>query len=169
MFKFKIFEIPEGKSERLVQLKADNLDLGGPVLKTGTLEVELNRTLHFIHTKLQFNIVVELICDRSLDLFEFRVDTEYEILFKKDIVEESADENGSIRKINWAKNEIDIEQDVLDTILVNLPAKKLHPRFLDEDGNPIEFLEEKFGDFSSDSSEGESIDPRWEALKDLKN
>ena len=57
-----------------------------------------------------------------------------------------------------------IEQDVLDTILVHLPAKKLHPRFLDEKGNAIEFKTQSFGHFE----DKELIDPRWAALKDLK-
>jgi uncharacterized metal-binding protein YceD (DUF177 family) len=54
---------------------------------------------------------------------------------------------------------------VLDTLLVHLPVKKLHPRFLDEDGNPKEFVAESFGEADE---EEDAIDPRWEALKDLK-
>lgn len=166
MFKFKIFEIPEGKSERTLQLSAEDLDLGDVSLNYGTIHIEFNRSLHFILAKLKFDVTVELVCDRSLDSFEYEVDQDYEILFKEEEIEESADENGSIRNIDFASKQIDIEQDVLDTILVSLPAKKLHPRFLDEDGNPTEFLNEQFGE--TDEEEGNSIDPRWEALKDLK-
>tara|TARA_R110000868_G_scaffold37111_9_gene131485 strand:- start:20247 stop:20753 length:507 start_codon:yes stop_codon:yes gene_type:complete len=167
MFKFKIFEIPEGKSERKLQLKAGVLNLDEVKLKSGTIDIEFNRTLHFIQTKLTFDVIVELICDRSLDTFDFEVNQNYEILFKQEKIEESADENGSIRNIDIASQQIDIEQDVLDTILVSLPAKKLHPRFLDEDGNPIEFQTQQFGESDNDQ-EGENIDPRWDALKDLK-
>ncbi len=167
MFKFKIFEIPEGKSERTIQLSADDLDLGEVSFKSGTIDIEFNRSLHFILAKLKFDVKVELVCDRSLDNFDYKVHQNYEILFKEEEIEESADENGSIRNIDFASKQIDIEQDVLDTILVSLPAKKLHPRFLDEDGNPTEFLNEKFGE-TDDEEEGDNIDPRWEALKDLK-
>ena len=82
-------------------------------------------------------------------------------------MEESADENGAIRNIDGASQQIDIEQDVLDTLLVSLPAKKLHPRFLDEDGNPVELLNQQFGEADEEQT-GETIDPRWEALKELK-
>lgn len=167
MFKFKIFEIPEGKSERVLQLTADKLELGEVSLKHGTLQIEFNRTQHFIQAKLTFDLIVQLICDRSLDTFDFQVNQNYDILFKEEKVEEQVDENGSIRNIDVAFKQIDIEQDVLDTILVSLPAKKLHPRFLDENGNPIELLNQKFGE-SKEDQEGDRIDPRWEALKDLK-
>ncbi len=55
---------------------------------------------------------------------------------------------------------------MLDSILLNLPVKKLHPRFLDDDGNPKEFVNQKFGEHTEEDET--SIDPRWEALKELK-
>jgi len=66
----------------------------------------------------------------------------------------------------FSSKQIDLEQDVRDTILLNLPTKKLHPRYLDEDGNPKEVLNEQFGDIPDEDEE--TIDPRWEKLKDLK-
>ena len=167
MFKFKIFEIPEGKSERTLELSPGDLDLGEVSLKGGNIHIVFDRSLHFIRTKLKFDLGLELVCDRSLDPFDFSVKQDYEILFKSEKVEESADENGAIRNIDSASKQIDIEQDVLDTILVSVPAKKLHPRFLDKDGNPAELLNQQFGTFENDD-EGKTIDPRWEALKELK-
>ena len=166
MFKFKIFEIPDGKSERALELKADSLDLGNVVLKDGFIQIEFNKTNHFIQTKLDLNLNVELICDRSLDTFDFEVNQHYDILFKENQIEESVNEKGAIRNIDNASRQIDIEQDVLDTILVSIPAKKLHPRFLDDDGNPVDLLNETFGESNEDQSD--TIDPRWEALKELK-
>merc|ERR1711879_298134 len=151
MFTFKIFEIPEGKSERTLDLSPGDLELGEEVsLKSGTIQINFDHSLHFILVNLSFDVKVELICDRSLDPFDFTVNQDFEILFKAEDIEESADENGAVRKIDLAHKQIDIEQDVLDTILVNLPAKKLHPRFLDEHGNPLEFETEKFGEPDED-------------------
>ncbi len=62
--------------------------------------------------------------------------------------------------------QIDLAQDVRDTILLNLPTKKLHPRFLDEDGNPAEAISVKFGE--APAGNDDLIDPRWAALKELK-
>jgi len=165
MFTFKIFEIPDGKSSGLLQLKPESIDLGKLSIDTGKVQLEFEKTAHFIRVKLNIDADIELVCDRSLDAFLYHVSMPYEILFKFDLTEEAADERGSIRTINTQRNEINIEQDVLDTILLHLPAKKLHPRFLDENGNVKEFETQSFG--NSDVEE-ETMDPRWAALKDLK-
>lgn len=166
MLKFRIFEIPEGRSERTLELSSDELDTGDISFKGGKLNIEFYRTLHFIRTKFNIDAIVELVCDRSLTNFDYNVNQNYEVLFKAENIDESADENGAIRNYDHASKQIDLEQDVRDTILLNLPAKKLHPRFLDEQGNPKETLNEKFGDVSDEDEE--KIDPRWETLKDLK-
>lgn len=166
MLKFKIFEIPEEQSERTIGLGSDELDLGDLAFRGGTVHIEFYRTLHFVRTQFTVNAKVELICDRSLDAFEYEVQQDYEVLFKAEQVEESADENGAVRNYDHASKQIDLEQDVRDTILLNLPTKKLHPRFLDEEGNPKEILNEQFGDIPED--EEDQIDPRWEKLKELK-
>ncbi len=167
MLKFKIFEIPEGQSERSVQLGNEDLDLGELPFKGGTINIEFSRTMQFVRTKLDINAFVEVICDRSLDAFDYEVDKTYEVLFKAEQVEESADENGAIRNYDHKLKQIDLEQDVRDTLLLELPVKKLHPRFLDQDGNPIEYFSQNFGEAPEEDEE--KIDPRWEVLKELKN
>lgn len=169
MFTFKIFEIPEGKSEKKLNLSSADLDLDDISFKGGEIDLEFDRSSHFILVKLAIDVLVELTCDRSLDNFDFEVKEDYQVLFKHEQVEESIDENGAVRNIDHISKQISIKQDVLDTVLVSLPAKKLHPRFLDENGEPKELLNEKFGDAPSNEEDGESIDPRWEALKELKN
>lgn len=168
MFRFKIFELPEEQSEKRLDLEPGALELSEDfTFKGGILDIDFYRTEHFIRAQLDIDVTVELICDRSLDAFDHKVHQQYEVLFKADDVEESADENGAVRNYDHASQQIDLEQDVRDTILLNLPTKKLHPRFLDEDGNPKEVLNEQFGDIPEDDEE--HIDPRWEKLKDLKD
>ncbi|MEO9885390.1 MAG: DUF177 domain-containing protein [Balneola sp.] len=166
MLKFKIFEIPEGNSQRTVELTSDELEMDEVPFNGATIDFDFYRTLQFIQVKFDLKANVKLICDRSLDEFDHEIETNYQVLFKAEEVEESADENGSIRNIDINSKQIDLEQDVLDTIMLNLPVKKLHPRFLDDDGNPKEFVNEQFGDHSDEDEE--TIDPRWEALKELK-
>ncbi|MFP8488184.1 YceD family protein [Gracilimonas sp. Q87] len=166
MLKFKIFEIPEGQSERTVDLEPNDLGLGDLAFKGGELHIEFYRTLHFVRAQFNVDVNVELTCDRSLDTYDHNIEQKYEVLFKAEEVEESADENGAVRNYDHASKQIDLEQDVRDTILLNLPTKKLHPRYLDEDGNPKKVLNEQFGDIPDEDEE--SIDPRWEKLKDLK-
>ena len=166
MFTFKIFEIPDGKSSKTLVLDSNSINLSEVSLTTAKIHVEFDKSAQFIRVKLQIDADIELICDRSLDAFSHHVDQPYEILFKYDSEIEEEDVHGAIRNINSQRNEINIEQDVLDTILVHLPTKKLHPRFLDNEGNVKEFETQSFG---KPEVEEEAIDPRWAALKDLKN
>src|SRR5690554_3945271 len=166
MFKFKIFEIPDGHSQRTVVLESDDLDLIDYPFKGGTIDIEFFKTSQIIKATLHINSFLEVVCDRSLDTYNFEIDKGYEILFEVERVEEIADENSAIRNIDIKSQQIDIEQDVRDTILLELPVKKLHPRYLDQDGNPKEFFNQKFGETLDD--EPDVIDPRWEALKELK-
>ncbi|SMO74759.1 YceD family protein [Gracilimonas mengyeensis] len=167
MLTFKIFEIPEGESEKTLDLASQELDLGELTFNGGTIDIKFYRTLHFIRTTFSVDAKVELICDRSLDAFDYEVQQDYEVLFKAEEVEETADESGAVRNYDHGGNQIDLEQDVRDTILLNIPTKKLHPRFLDDDGNPKEMLDEQFGDIPDE--EEDRIDPRWEKLKELKD
>ena len=166
MLKFKIFEIPEGQSQRTIELESDDLEIEEVPFEGAVLDINFYRTLQFIQVKFGLKADIKLICDRSLDEFDHQIETNYEVLFKAEEVEESADEKGSIRNIDIHSKQIDLEQDVLDSILLNLPVKKLHPRFLDDEGNSKEFVHQQFGNDSDE--EEENIDPRWEALKELK-
>jgi len=166
MLEFKISEIPEGHSVKTVSLTGEDLDTGHFTLKDVHLDIKFYRTLHFIKVNFDMNAVVILTCDRSLDTFDFNIVQQYEVIFKAEKVEEQAGDMGAVRNINFSTNSIDLETDVRDTILLNLPIKKLHPRFLDECGEPKELIYEKYGSLSKDD---ETIDPRWEALKELKN
>lgn len=166
MLKFKIFEIPEGQSKRTVQLGSEDLELGEIPFLGAEIHFDFYRVPQFIRVQFHLDAEVELVCDRSLDTFRYPVSRDYEVLYKAEKVEESADEHGAIRNFDLSSRQIDLEQDVRDTIMLDVPVKKLHPRFLDEDGNPKEFIHKQFGEIPED--EEEAVDPRWEALKELK-
>lgn len=164
MLEFKIAEIPEGSSFRTCELTPNDLDLGNEQFKGGSVNFEFSRNDHFIKANFSTDVVVELVCDRSLESFDYAVRKDYEVLFKAEPTEEHADEHGAVRNYDYVTNSIDLEEDVRDTILLSLPIKKLHPRFLDEHGEPKELVKEQFGI----SEDEDFIDPRWEALKKLK-
>lgn len=165
---FNIVEIPEGESNRELELSGDDLDLSPYEFQGGEIELEFYRTLHFIRVNFHVETDVELVCDRSLDEYTQPIAADYEVLFKVDVKEEKADEEGAVRRFNFSSNTLSIHDEVRDTIMLNIPMQKLHPRFLDEDGVPQDFETKKFGD-TGESDEKKQIDPRWEELKKLKN
>lgn len=165
---FKIDEIPEGASERTLELEVEDLYLDSHPFLGGKIKLSFYRTIHFIRVNFIIGAKVELVCDRSLQRFVYPVEAEYVVLFKVDLQEETENEMGAIRRFNFSSNTLNIEEEVRDTVLLRIPIKKLHPDFLDEKGNPLEFDIQSFGKMDEEGENAETIDPRWEKLKKLK-
>lgn len=165
---FNIVEIPEGESRRTVDLSEEDLDTTPYEFKGAEIGLKFYRTLHFIRVNFHLESELELVCDRSLEPYIQPIIADYEVVFKVDVQEETEDENGAVRRFNFSSNTLSIEDEVRDTIMLHIPIKKLHPKFLDEDGNPKNFDTKSFGNIP-DEEDSEKIDPRWEKLKKLKN
>ena len=108
-----------------------------------------------------FNGKVSLICDRSLEEFDFPLQFEQKLFLKYgDEYEELSEE---LIQIPFNFQEIDIAQFIFEFVFLQLPAKKIHPKYNNEE----DFF------FSTETREEEikedNIDPRWENLKKLKN
>lgn len=163
---FNLQEIPEGRSSRLVKLQADDLVLERELrfLEAG-VEIGFYRTNHFVDVNFDLTAKVELICDRSLIKFEKELQGSYHIHFDPNPVDDTESERGAIKQIPAMDLKVDISKEVIDTIMLEIPIRKIHPDFLDETGNPIAYETKIFGDADE---EGDKIDPRWSALKKLK-
>jgi uncharacterized metal-binding protein YceD (DUF177 family) len=165
---FNIVEIPEEESRRTVGLGEEDLDLSPHVFRGGEIDLQFYRTLHFIRVNFHVDADVELTCDRSLEDYIQPIASDYEVLFKVDVQEETENEDGAVRRFNFSSNTLNIENEVRDTIILQIPIKKLHPQFLNEDGSPEEFETRKYGDVAEED-DTEIVDSRWEKLKELKN
>jgi len=164
---FKIQEIPEGKSSRDIALSHDDLTFENHELNKAVVSIQFEKTTHFINVQFSVEAGLMVICDRSLESFEKQVTGQYEVLFKPEVEDTAEGETSKVKQFNIRDLTLSIDDEVRDTILLELPVKILHPRFLDEDGNPLEFETQSFGDISP--VDEEIADPRWEALKKLKN
>lgn len=109
----------------------------------------------------------KLICDRSLDPFDYELKADKKLVFKYgDSDQELSDE---IIMIHRDTDSLELGQYIFEFISLEIPIKKLHPRFRDEEDEDdtegkIIYSSKK----SSDDNDGEDIDPRWEILKKLK-
>lgn len=115
---------------------------------------------------------VELTCDRCLGKYKHHLQGEETLYVKlqngiEDLVEES--EDVVIIPDDWA--DFDVKHFIYEYIAVLLPMKKVHGT--DSNGNSlcdpemIRILNENKID--EEEAEQEETDPRWEALKKLKN
>jgi uncharacterized protein len=103
--------------------------------------VVLNKNETMIQMMYKITGSVELTCDRSLDLFDFPVDITQKMILKfSDHNEEITEE---LMLIDRNSQYINVAQDIFDFIGLQIPIKKLHPRFI-KDEVTYESLMKKF-------------------------
>ncbi len=164
--KFNVKDLPDGRSSRSVVLEPKEFELDdAAVFNGGSVEVDFYKTDHFVEVKFKIECRAELTCDRSLKTFEKDLNGSYYIFFDPGSVEESETAKGSVKQISPSDLSMDIGKEVRDTMMLDIPIKKIHPDFLDSEGNPTEFEVQEFG---PEAEHEDTIDPRWAALKKLK-
>ena len=156
------FEISEGLFEAF-----DN-----EIVKKGSLSatIELRKSEALIEMNFKIEGTVELECDRSLDLFNYPLKFEKRMLYKLGDIEEELSED--VLVISNDTQTINVASLIFEYIGVEIPMKKLHPRFQVED-EELEDDEEGMLIFSSATEKEQEKNPepdeRWSALKNLKN
>ena len=128
------------------------------LIKKGNFKakVVLNKNETMIQMMYQITGSVELTCDRSLDLFDFPVDITQKMILKfSDHNEEITEE---LMLIDRNTQYINVAQDIFDFIGLQIPIKKLHPRFL-KDEVTYESLMKKFEDeYKEEDTDEDELD-----------
>lgn len=164
---FNITEIPEGESTNELRLAASDFELPSCRFEGGTITINFYKSHTFIRARYQVGAELELICDRCLEPFIYPVHTSYEVIFKPAVQQEIEDEDTAVRELDFSTNTLNVEKEVRDSILLEVPMQKIHPKFLDEKGNIKDFDVKSFGG-DEPEEDIKPIDPRWEKLKKLK-
>ena len=139
-------------------------NFGKELVQDGNLDVHLSLIKHdgFLETTFKIKGSVKLICDRSLDEFDYALDLNNPVIFK--FAEEAEEISEEVIHLRRDADTLNAGQYIYDMIGSALPMKRLHPRFEQEndengDGKII---------YSSATKDEDTIDPRWEKLKKLK-
>lgn len=133
-------------------------------IKNGNLDVllNLNKTELISTLVIKVNGIIQLECDRCLELFDYSLKFENEFLIK---ISDSFDENSDIQNLILVKETditIDLRQYIYEYIYLNLPYKRHHED--DEYGNPtcnLDMLNRL------DNLKTKKTDARWDNLKQL--
>ncbi len=109
--------------------------------------------------------IATLECDRTLKPFTQAISGQYEVLFvpasfSKREEETTTDAYDELQEIPAGRPELDLTAFVRDTLLLAIPARCVSP-----EAEALE-LQTTFGALTDE--EGNTIDPRWEALRKLK-
>ncbi len=127
--------------------------------------IKLNKNSSLIQLDFEITGSVELVCDRSLDLFDEPIKINERFIYKfGDRQEEISDE---IEMIPHGTATVNIAQHIYDFIGVSLPMKKLHPRFREEEIEEEGLLLYTTNKETAEEKQQE-IDPRWAILNKLR-
>lgn len=143
------------------------------LLEKGELKatVMLDKSETMIQAHIKVAGWVELICDRSLEPFEFQIDTDDQIIFKYG--REYAEISDEIVTIPAETQKLNLAQFFYEFIGLAVPMKKLHPKFVqEEDENNEEetlLIYSTPLDANEEDLKDDEIDPRWDILNNLKN
>ena len=148
----------------------------GSVVERGAfyVSVSLDRTETMITLEIVIKGIAHLECDRSLEGFDFPIETEERVIYKYGDSYEEIDD--ALFVIPFGTESIDLSAVIYELISVEIPMKKLHPKFQDEEESEDEDEELEMVYSSGDSEDEEEekktveeVDPRWSKLKDLNN
>lgn len=130
------------------------------LIKKGEVSVNLNleKTSSFMILHFDFEGEVHGECDRCLEELPVSVEGQERVIVK--FGEEDYDNTEDIIVLHPNDYEIDLTQLIYEMISLVLPSKILH-----EDGE----CDPDMIAHLSEETEDEEVDPRWEALKALKN
>lgn len=161
---FMIQDLPDGKSSKMITLDADGLDLGESTLLEAKVGLEFHKTQWFVDVSFTVKAVVKRQCQRSLKWFETSVQSSYHVTYSSEFTHEEIDYSGGKKPFPNPDEPVNLDAEVRDSIVLELPIRPLHPDFIDENGQIKPFLTQTFGETDDQTS----VDPRWQALKHLK-
>lgn len=130
------------------------------------VNAELYKTHNQVDIKIHIDSVVKIPCDRCLEDFEFKIDNDFELIYKssydKNEIDEEDDELNDFKVIPADVHNINLDKEIRDYVLLSFPLKRA-PEVKDDiclfcKKNINEILIQK---------ESEEINPVWEKL--LKN
>jgi uncharacterized metal-binding protein YceD (DUF177 family) len=145
------------------------------LIQEGAFKVELTLDKSETMIQLYFHITgtVQLICDRTLEPFDYPIDINQKLILKYG--EENEELTDEIEIIPRDTQQINVAQYIYEFIGLAIPMKKLHPKLANQQ---YQETDEEILVYSSGTSSPESddsaggaedvADPRWEILKNLK-
>lgn len=128
-----------------------------------TATVILDKKETFIDASFRIRGHARLECDRSLQPFDHEVTIDKNIVFKYG--EEESELTDEIVVIREDRATLDLGQYLYEFIALDLPMKRLHPDFREDDEEAGRMI---YTSSTDTTAEDHVIDPRWEQLKKLK-
>ena len=143
--------------------------MGTTLIERGNLRanVILEKSSDFFKLNFVIKGYVNLVCDRSLEDFEQYLDLNKDLIIRYG--ERTEEVSDDLETITPDTMTIDLGKYIYEYIGLEIPYKKLHPKFRDqatqEGQDPLVYQTETY----KKSDLEDDIDPRWKALLKLKD
>jgi len=157
MVQIEISALSVGIHDVVLNPSADDLGLSREEFGAIEIQVRLDIGDQQILAQLDVSVDSILTCDRTLVPFTQTVKGEFTIVFTRKAFD-SKDADGAVKYLDSAARELDVTDELRDTILLAVPLRKVAPEASEAE------LVLNFGD----DSVAELMDPRWEVLRRLK-
>lgn len=152
------FELTEAVDFSNTQLESEQVAMKTP------FQVQMKGELFNFNYQIKLSFVgeVEFPCDRCSEEFSYKIDNSVEVIYSKtDLSSDEVDED--IISLDNDATEIDVKDVLLESIVLSFPMKRLHTK-------KCKGVCECGANLNTESCTCEQkIDPRWEALAELKN
>jgi len=129
-----------------------------------TADVLMDKHSTFLELWIKTKGVVTLVCDITNEEFDHPIENKIKVLVKFGEVYDDSDED--VITIPSTDHAFNVAQLIYEDVSLSIPMKKVSPNVDDED---LEILEKYSPKETEDQAGEEEIDPRWEALKKLKD
>lgn len=178
MDKFKNYEVAfsglkDGKhqfefeiDQTFFELFETEEEFSNPRLKVDLL---LDKHSTFLEFWIEIHGPITLVCDITGKPFDHSIHYEMKVLVK--FGESFDDSNDEVITIPASDHSFNIAQLLYEGVMLSIPMKKISPDISDNDWELLnKYSVGSIDDPSSEEEEEEKeVDPRWEALKNLKN
>ena len=126
------------------------------------VDVLLDKHSTFLEFEIKVSGTVELVCDITNENFEYPIENQIKVLVK--FGEEYDDSEEDVITIPTGDHAFNVAQLIYENVALSIPMKKVSPNVSDEDLAILDKFSPK-----EDEEEEQNSDPRWDALKNLKN
>jgi uncharacterized metal-binding protein YceD (DUF177 family) len=133
-----------------------------------TAHVTLDKQETLIVARFVIDGALTLVCDRSLEEFDYPLHTEQTLLYQYG--EEEEELTDEIVMITRHTQQINVAQPIYEFVVLAVPMKRLHPKYTQDDRPFVEgeIVFSSSSETTADVATETIADPRWEALKKLK-
>ncbi|MCJ7933538.1 MAG: DUF177 domain-containing protein [Chryseobacterium sp.] len=129
------------------------------------VNVFLDKHTTFLEFEIKIKGWVELVCDITNEDFDYPIENEIKILVN--FGEEYDDSNEDVITIPTGEHAFNTAHLIYENVMLSIPMKKISPNVSDEDLQILDQFSPK--DIAETEEEEHESDPRWEALRKLKD